>query len=280
MGCKGMLAVVGVNLVAGLVPAWADAPLLEQARAAVTARKFDEAIRLATRALDAAPDNTEALNLRGQLYLQVHQPEKALADFSRLIEMDPKAAAAIDRRGDAYLMLGKMKEALADFDRFLELAPNRKPEHWRRGIALYCAGRFKDGVEQFELHQTVNPHDVENAVWHYLCNAKVVGPDKARAALIPITGDPRVPLMTVHALFAGKATPADVLKASEAGNPPRERQTVQLFYAHLYLGLYYESAGDAKKSLEHMTKAATAYASPGYMGDIARVHVQLRAAKP
>jgi lipoprotein NlpI len=272
-------ALAVLSLTGHATRASADVPLLEQARAAATARKFDEAIRLASRALDAAPNDAEALGLRGQLYLQVNQPEKALADFSRLIAIDPKAAGAIDRRGDAYLKLGKMKEALADFERFLELAPNRKPEHWRRGIALYYAGRFKDGVEQFELHQTVNPHDVENAVWHYLCNAKVVGPDKARAALIPITGDARVPLMTVHALFAGKAAPADVLKAAGAGDAPPERKREHLFYAHLYLGLYYESANDAKQSLEHMTKATTEYANPGYMGDVARVHVQLRTAK-
>ena len=27
---------------------------------------------------------------------------------------------------------------------------------------------------QFELHQRVNPQDVENAVWHYLCKVKLV----------------------------------------------------------------------------------------------------------
>jgi lipoprotein NlpI len=253
--------------------------LLEQARAAATARQFDEAIKLATRALEAAPDDADARALRAQLYLETKQPAKAIADFDRVIAKHPQAAQYIDRRGDAHLMLGKMTEAVADFDRFLALTPTRKPEHWRRGIALYYAGRFKDGVEQFELHQTVNRADVENAVWHYLCNAKVVGPDKARQALIPIRGDPRVPLMTVHALFAGKAKPEDVLKEAAAGDVSAERKKSQLFYAYLYLGLYFESAGDAKASLEHMTKAANEYSNPGYMGDVARVHVQLRKAK-
>jgi len=252
---------------------------LEQARAAATARQFDEAIKLATRALDAAPDDAEALALRAELYVETKQPAKAVADYDRLIAKHPQAAQYIDRRGDAYLVLGKMTEAIADFDRALTLTPAKKPEHWRRGIALYYAGRYKDGVEQFELHQTVNRNDVENAVWHYLCNAKVVGPDKARSALIPIRGDPRVPLMTVHALFAGNARPEDVLKEATAGNVSAERKKTQLFYAHLYLGLYYESVGDAKASLEHMTKAATEYGNPHYMGDVARVHVQLRKPK-
>ena len=101
----------------------------------------------------------------------------------------------------------------------------------------------------------------------------------ARARMAPIRGDPRVPLMTVHALFAGKAKPEDVLTEAAAGNASPERKKSQLFYAHLYLGLYYESAGDAKASLEHMTKAATDYSNQHYMGDVARVHVQLRKAK-
>ena len=254
--------------------------LVDQARAAASAGQFDEAIKLATRAVDAVPDDVHALVLRAELYMRTKQPAKAIADYDRVIAKSPKAAQYIDTRGDAYLMLGKMTEAIDDFDRFLTLVPDKKPEHWRRGIALYYAGRYKDGVEQFESHQTVNRSDVENAVWHYLCNAKVVGVEKARSALIPIRGDPRVPLMTVHALFAGKAKPEDVLQEAAAGNVLPERKKVQLFYAHLYLGLYFEAAGDAKASLDHMTKAATEYANPGYMGDVARVHVKLRTLQP
>jgi lipoprotein NlpI len=253
--------------------------LVEQAQAAATAGQLDDAIKLATRALEASPNDANALALRAKLYLDTKQPAKAIADFDRVIARFPQAAQYIDRRGDAYLMAGKMPEAVADFDRYVELAPMSKPQHWRRGIALYYAGRYRDGVEQFELHQTVNRNDVENAVWHYLCNAKVIGVEKARVALIPIHGDARVPLMTVHALFAGKAKPEEVLKEASAGTVSPERRKTQLFYAHLYLGLYYESAGDAKTSLEHMTRAATEYANPGYMGDVARVHVQLRKAK-
>jgi lipoprotein NlpI len=48
-------------------------------------------------------------------------------------------------------------------------------------------------------------------------------------------------------------------------------------FAHLYLGLYYEAAGDKKKTLEHMKNAVEDYPIRGYMGDVARVHLELRA---
>jgi len=156
------------------------------------------------------------------------------------------------------------------------LLPFQVPQHWQRGIAYYYAGRFEAGRKQFELHQTVNPNDVENAVWHFLCVARASNVEKARAALIPITGDARVPMMEVHALFAGKLKPEDILKAATAGNPPAARLNRQLFYAHLYLGLYFEALGDDGKAREHITKAAGEYQTGDYMGDVARVHLQLR----
>ncbi len=122
----------------------------------------------------------------------------------------------------------------------------------------------------------MNPNDVENAVWHFLCVARASGMEKARAALIPIQGDARVPMMEVHALFAGKLKPEDVLKAAGDGGPVTPQGNRQLFYAHLYLGLYFEVLGDDKQAREHITKAAGEFQTGDYMGDVARVHRQLR----
>ena len=164
---------------------------------------------------------------------------------------------------------------LADFDKFIELVPQQAPYHWQRGIAYYYAGRFEDGRKQFELHQTVNPNDVENAVWHFLCVARESSVEKARTMLMPIKGDARIPMMEVHALFAGKAKPEDVLKAASTDGTPKLQLNRQLFYAHLYLGLYFEVMGDETKATEHI-KAAVQYGTDDYMGDVARVHLHLR----
>ena len=48
----------------------------------------------------------------------------------------------------------------------------------------------------------------------------------------------------------------------------------RLFYAHLYLGLYYDATGDTKLAREHIFKAA-AFKADHYMGDVARVHAGL-----
>jgi lipoprotein NlpI len=148
------------------------------------------------------------------------------------------------------------------------------PQNWQRGIALYYAGRFGDGRRQFELHQTVNTADVENAVWHFLCVAREKNVETARAQLIPIQGDARVPMKEVHRLFAGNATSADVMKAAE--ETPAEPRTKQkhLFYARLYLGLYFEATGDKTRAAENIRAAADMAPRDDYMGDVARVHAR------
>lgn len=168
----------------------------------------------------------------------------------------------------------KPTESVAAFDRLIKLQPASKPGLWQRGLALYHADRFKEGREQFEVHQTVNPNDVENAAWHFICVAKADGIEEARKHLIPIKGDSRVPMKEVHDLFAGKGTVEAVVKAAEAGDESDRRN--QLCYAHLYLGLYFEALGDVAKAKDHMLKAAVDYKMDHYMGKSAQVHVKLR----
>jgi len=178
------------------------------------------------------------------------------------------------KRGVEMFFDAKPKESVEAFDALLKLEPRAKPELWQRGLSLYYAGDFKGGREQFETHQTFNTNDVENAAWHFLCVAKAESVEAARKVLIPIEGDTRVPMKQVHQLFAGKAKPEDVLKAAETGegNDLRNHRC----YAHLYLGLYFESIGDDAKAKEHMVKAATDYKMDHYMGKVAQVHVRLR----
>jgi lipoprotein NlpI len=249
--------------------------LLVKARASLRAKKIDEALVLANQAVERAPKNARAYLLRGIVCGAAHKSAEAVADFDKCLELDPKMADAYQQRGGEFFKLAKIDKSLADFDKFLELRPNERAGHWQRGISLYYAGRYKEGAEQFKAGDKVFADDVENAVWHYLCNEKVVGAEKARAALLKIGTDKRVPMMVVYDLFAGKAKPQDVLTAVDEGKPKEAELKSRQFYAHLYLGLYYNSTGDRKQAVEHLEKADADKAIGGYMGDVARVHLEL-----
>jgi lipoprotein NlpI len=250
--------------------------LLQGVARALKQGQNQEALALAEKAVQADAKNPRALLARGLAYEALQKHAEAVADFGQVIALDPKAAEAYNRRGSERLKQGKIAEAVADFDKFLELRPQEYSGHWKRGIALYYLGKFDEGRKQFGAYEQVDANDVENAVWHFLCNARLVGVAKARAQLLKVGNDKRVPLMQVYALFKGEAKPDDVLAAATAGQPPAAELRSRLFYAHLYLGLYYEAAGDAKRALEHLSKAAGEHYLPGYMGDVARVHVELR----
>ena len=182
-------------------------------------------------------------------------------------------------RGEAYFKMAKIKESIADFDAYLKIRPNQDPYHWQRGISYYYSGEFKKGHEQFERHQTVNSNDVENAVWHFLCKLRATDFKTAQKALIPIKGDGRVPMMEVHALFAGKRTPKKVMAKAMAGEVNEARRARQVFYANLYLALWFEANGDAKQAAKYLVPAAAVADEHGYMGDVARVHAILRKVK-
>jgi lipoprotein NlpI len=235
--------------------------------------KPKEALVPAQRAVEIAPQEPRAYLLRGSVYAAQDRHSDAVADLDKCIELDPAIADAWQRRGEEHFKLREFDRSVSDFDRFLALRPEARPGHWQRGISLYYAGKFKEGALQFKAGDKVFADDVENAVWHYLCNVRSVGVEQARPALLKIGNDRRVPLMVIYDLFAGRATPDDVLAAVRKGNPQGAELQSRLFYAHLYLGLYFDASGDTKKALEHLKAAAEDHGIGGYMGDVARVHV-------
>ena len=168
----------------------------------------------------------------------------------------------------------KPVESARVFDQLVLAVPAAEPELWQRGLALYYAERFADGRKQFELHRGPNPNDVENPAWHFLCVAKLEGPQAARETLLPVGEDPRVPMKEILALYAGNGAEAAVLEAASQGAGQARRN--QLCYAHLYLGLYAEATGDSEKAKHHIVQAAGPFKMDHYMGKVAVMHATLR----
>ncbi|HWN94873.1 MAG TPA: tetratricopeptide repeat protein [Methylomirabilota bacterium] len=217
------------------------------------------------------PTNSQPLVLRARLLDRSRRYEDALRDLSAALKLDPKTPQLWQARGEVNFKAGYFKESVADFDRVLERSPGQAPHHWQRGISLYYAGRFADGRKQFDLHRAVNPNDVENAVWHFLCAAREQGITNARASMLPVGPDSRVPMAEIDSLYRGTGSVEKVISAAtRPTSDPRQREAI--FYAHLYLGLFFDVSGEAAKAREHISKAATDLSAEHYMGDVARVH--------
>ena len=173
-------------------------------------------------------------------------------------------------RAVAHFQGGRLVESVGEFDSVAKLMPSEAPYLWQRGIALYYVGRYSDCRQQFESHRTVNPNDVENAAWHFLWVAREESVEKARATLLPVGADLRVPMREIYQMFQGVLSPDRVLDIGDNGGRSK-------FYAHLYVGLYLGVLNRKREALYHIKAAAAdRYArAGGYMHTVARVHLKI-----
>ncbi len=237
--------------------------------------KYDDAAKLLSEAIAQTPKDNALFKLRGRAYAQLKNHAKAAEDITHVAEAGESNLFRL--AGDEHFFAGNFDASIKAFDACAKAYPEQAPQLWERGISLYYAKRYADGRKQFEDHKTVNPHDVENAAWHFICAAKEMDVDAARKVIIYIdtNQDTRVPMKQVYQLFKGEGKPDDVLAAATVGNPDPEALKNNLCYAHLYLGLYAEALGDGTKAREHFQKAAVPFSEEHYMGQVARVHWEL-----
>ena len=186
-----------------------------------------------------------------------------------------ETAKELVERGMDFFVAGEIAKSVEAFDKAVKLEPEVEPQLWQRGISYYYLGRFEDGRRQFEIHRKVNPNDVENAVWWYLCMARLGRRTEAQEKLLPVGPDERVPMTEVYALYSGKATEKEVIAAMENGKPPERELRMRRFYGYLYLGLYSEAAGNATKARAQILKAVQQNVG-GYMWEVARTHLETK----
>lgn len=223
--------------------------------------------------LDARAQDVTTLRLEANRALD--RGDYTLAE-RRADEMLKASDDAVVKRavGDIYLRAGKPKKALEQFEAYLETAPGQLPFLWQRGIAQYFVGDFKGGVKQFEVHRTVNPNDVENAAWHFLCLAKADSFEKAGQMVLPAPGDRRLPMTEVQQMLSSGDTQSVIDKIEAQTGPANKREAE--FYGYFYLGLYADAKGNRETALDWMQKSAKE-APRGYMGDVARVYAKFLA---
>lgn len=195
----------------------------------------------------------------------------AIASASKaLSQVDPtESPSEVARYGDALLRAGRTSDAIEQFEKYLSLRPEARPYLWQYGIALYFERRFQDGRQLFEEHRRVNPNDVENAAWHFLCIAKDAGIDEARKAVLPAPGDPRPPMAEILANLRGGSSKAIEEAIAEVPAGPR-RDSAEL-YGYLYLALIADAEGNQASARTWIRKAESTPLTH-YMADIARVY--------
>ncbi|MEM7475175.1 MAG: hypothetical protein AAF483_09305, partial [Planctomycetota bacterium] len=201
--------------------------------------------------------------------------ESAITKAEEAAELANDSPGILQRSAEILYRAGASKKSVPLFDKVVKLVPASAARNWQRGIALASVGDFKSGAAQFKIHHDVNPDDVENSAWYFLCVAKSQSLEAAKKTVIPSRGDGRQPMMSVLQMLKGEIEPDEVMKAAvknTSGGASRKRAQ---FYADLYIGLYYDSLNKAKLAEKYL-KQSLSYGDKGYMVDVARVYLSDR----
>jgi len=125
------------------------------------------------RALQLKPDYAEALNGRGEIYLNVSEYADAEREFSAAITVNPKYEKAYINRGRLYKMTGCFDAAITDLTMAMEINPGSIKLREELADIYLCMGTDKGEIKDIAgaikdlfLVCLISPENVE--AWYRL----------------------------------------------------------------------------------------------------------------
>jgi tetratricopeptide (TPR) repeat protein len=138
----------------------ADKASLAEIGAAVQARDFDLAGRLAERALAAGLEHPAVLNLAALKLEGEERFEEAVRLLQRAVAVAPADPGARNALGLCLRRLERDAEALAQFDEAVRIAPTFAGAHSARGGCLESLGRLKEAEAAFQRSLDLQPENL------------------------------------------------------------------------------------------------------------------------
>lgn len=143
---------------------------------------YADAIREATLACEAAPDDAEAWYVRGKLQFDRRRYSQALDDFAHALELDPRHRDALRMTAWAERALGRPMGERQAWTALVETYPDDARGHVRLGQILIVSeveGEPALGLEHLDRAVTLDPND--DLALHELARARAAEGDHAEA---------------------------------------------------------------------------------------------------
>ncbi len=128
---------------------------------------FTQAIPFFDAVLTRHPRDLDSRRKRGACFLQIDQPERALADFDAVIGYDAGYPGAWTNRGNALLMLNQNEPALEAFQTAISayqagiyLPRQRVAPYAGLGEAFYQLGRFDLSFQAYDMVVRLDPRNL------------------------------------------------------------------------------------------------------------------------
>jgi tetratricopeptide (TPR) repeat protein len=127
-------------------PAWADQPDAQERCAANSPMPPQQRLESCTAAIEGGQHSRQSLAMaydrRANVYLNLRDYERAIADFDQAVALDPKLVNALINRGMALCRKGRFDAAIRDFDRALGLNSRTYGALFGRGLAYQEKARW------------------------------------------------------------------------------------------------------------------------------------------
>lgn len=105
------------------------------------------------------PHDANALNLRGTVFGQAGEYEKALGDFTNAIQINPQFYQAYNNRALIYLRVGRLDAALKDYNQALTIKPDYAAAYIGRGNVYKEQRNYPLAVADFGKAIELKPDD-------------------------------------------------------------------------------------------------------------------------
>jgi len=156
--------------VAYLRQAYTLAPELENAlrhlvSTLIETDRCDEALAVASKAVERAPTSYDAHLCHGLAHQKLHDPVRALACYDSAQSLRADDAELYDNRGTAFLELGRLKDALASYDRALALRPDLTLAAFHRSLIHLQLGDYRNGWDKYELRRLEKDYHAQPDVY-------------------------------------------------------------------------------------------------------------------
>ncbi|MBM3238518.1 tetratricopeptide repeat protein [Candidatus Poribacteria bacterium] len=145
---------------------------IESAQNLFSQGKYEEALAVLDKFLEAEPNNAEAhawkgnvlgtLSQRASDMMQMMQyGMQAMQEFETAVQLDPNNITGLMGRGMSMLMapppFGNLDVAVSDFQKVVELEPNHVDGHFHLGVAYQKKGEIEKAKAEFEKTLQLKP---------------------------------------------------------------------------------------------------------------------------
>jgi len=144
-------------------PRYATIPAEIRVRQRISAKTYEQAISLATEAVEAGDlwpyAQADAYRIRGVARLGLHEADEAIADFNRAIAIDPFDIPAFANRAIAYRDSRKFDQAIADHTKVLTSFPETAGNLSDRALTYLASRQYDLALADFNEAIRLAPKD-------------------------------------------------------------------------------------------------------------------------